>query len=187
MLSLPSDERNLLAADDFWKQQSTLGAITHDQTDTSVWHSSGQGVQYGVQPGHLGAAAEARLQDQAMHQKSQTHLASHSYGCSADALPCVPGQVHGSALHQAAVQWPGHGLCQTPVHSFWGSHFLLSGSHSTDALAAVRFDEPAGVMLTRVNSHLNPMNAGLVRHEANQRGHTQAPLVYCCSPLRQVP
>ena len=177
MLSLHSDESNLPAADKFWKQQSTLGAITHDQTDTSVWHSSGQGVQYGVQPGHLGAAAEARLQDQAMHQKSQTHLASHSYGCSADALPFVPGQVHASALHQAAlhqaaVQWPGQSLRQPSVHSFWASHSLLSKpSQNPDALAAVRFDEPAGAMLTRVNSHLNPMNAGLPRHGANQRDH----------------
>ncbi len=171
MLSLHSGESSLPAADNFWKQQSTLGAATHDQTDTHVWRSSGQSVQYGVQPGHLGAAAEAGLQDLAIQQKSQTNLASHSYGCSADALPFVPGQVHGSALHQAAVQWPGQGLCQTPVHSFWASHSLLSGSQSTDAQAAVRFDEPAGVMLKRVSSHLNPMNAGLVRREANQRGH----------------
>ncbi len=174
MLSLRSDASNLLAADDFWTQRSPLRATTHNQTDTSVWHSSSQSAQYGTQTGHLGAAAEARLQDLAMHQRRQTHLAFNSYGCSADALPFVPGQVHGSALHQAAVQWPGQGLCQSPVHSFRASHSLLSGSQSTDALAAVRFDEPAGVMLNRFNSHLNPMNAGLARHQANQRGHTSS-------------
>ncbi len=182
MLSLHSDASNLLAADNFWKQQSFLGPITHNQTDASVWHSSDQNVQYGVQPGHLGATAEARRQDLAMHQKRQTHLASHSYGCSADALPFVPGQVHASALHQAALEWPGQGLRQSPEHSFWASHSLLSGSQSTDASAAVRFDEPAGVMLNRVNPHLNPMNAGLARHEANQRGHPSSSGMWLQSP-----
>ena len=190
MLSLHSDESNCSAVDEFWKQQSLLGAITHGQTDTSVWHSSGQNVQYGVQPGHLGAAAEARLQNLAMHQKRQAHLASHSYGCSADALPFVPGQVHASALHQAAVEWPGQGLHQLPTYSFRASQPLLSGSQSTDALTAVRCDEPAGVMLNRVNAHLTPRNAGLPRHEANQRGHPSSSGILLPSlasgPLRDI-
>ena len=190
MLRLPSDANNLLATNDFWTQQSLLGPITQNQADTSVWHSNGQNVWSGVQPGHLGAAAEARLSDLAMHQKRQTHLASHSYGCSADALPFVPGQVHASALHQAAVEWPGQGLRQSPEHSFRASHSLLSGSQSADALAAVRFDGPAGVMLNRVDSPMNLMTAGLARHEANQRGHPSSSGMWLQSsasgPLRDI-